>query len=220
MNITDAIQRRIDELLVQAKDLTRGNEHGQVHSEPHRYQCAAWIAASANIVTTLCPDFLNSYRLHFSRVVAQGANLCAHEQVGELSAVLEALAKDAKSGLLSSLTDHVRAETFGSFLDHAVAYANDQMKQEAGVIAGVVLEDTIRRICKKRQLPEAGIKLDQLITDLVKAGALSDLKAKRARAAAHVRTKATHAQWDDFDLNDVTSCIAFIREIITSELGA
>ncbi len=44
------------------------------------------------------------------------------------------------------------------------------------------------------------------------------VKAKRARVAAHVRTKATHAQWDDFHLNDVKVTIEFTEELILSHL--
>jgi len=34
-----------------------------------------------------------------------------------------------------------------------------------------------------------------------------------------VRTKATHAQWDEFDLSDVSATIDFTNELIDSELG-
>jgi hypothetical protein len=66
--------------------------------------------------------------------------------------------------------------------------------REAGVIAGVVFEDALRRICRKHRITEKDVNLDSLISALVKIGALTDMKAKRARVAAHVRTKATHAQ--------------------------
>lgn len=47
---------------------------------------------------------------------------------------------------------------------------------------------------------------------------LSGVKAKRARAAADVRTKATHAQWDEFELDDVRSTIEFTRDLIETKL--
>ena len=37
---------------------------------------------------------------------------------------------------------------FDDFLDHGEAYLKAGRKDPAGVIAGVVLEDTIRRICR------------------------------------------------------------------------
>jgi hypothetical protein len=88
------------------------------------------------------------------------------------------------------------------------------------VIAGVVFEDAMRRICRKRAIPEKGQQLDGLISQLASTGVLTATKAKRARVAAHVRTKATHAQWDEFDIADVKASIDFAREIVATELEA
>lgn len=53
---------------------------------------------------------------------------------------------------------------------------------------------------------------------MVKNDIISQAKAKRARAAAHVRTKATHAQWDEFDNNDVQGTIDFTEELILTHI--
>lgn len=50
--------------------------------------------------------------------------------------------RSADAGLLASVTDRARAEVFDNFLDHAQAHFGDGHKNEAGVIAGVVFEDT------------------------------------------------------------------------------
>ncbi len=139
-----------------------------------------------------------------------------HAAVGELAAVLQSLLTDADAGLLASVADRARAETFDDFLDHAEAYAKDNRKSESGVIAGVVFEDTLRRICTKLGIAEKGVKLDALISELAARGELSAVKAKRARAAADVRTKATHAQWSEFEVSDVQATISFTRELIAS----
>lgn len=83
--------------------------------------------------------------------------------------------------------------------------------REAGVIAGVVFEDAVRRICRKHSISENGVKLDGLISELVKMNALTEMKAKRARAAAGVRTSATHARWEEFTEGDVEAAIASPR---------
>ncbi len=86
------------------------------------------------------------------------------------------------------------------------------------MIAGVVFEDTLRRICRNEGIAEKGKKLDSLIDELVKSSTLTQVKAKRARVAAHIRTKATHAQWDDFELEDVNTTIDFTEELIIKHL--
>jgi hypothetical protein len=140
--------------------------------------------------------------------------------VGEFTDLLNYLLTDIEQGLLGSIVDRVRAETFDDFLDHAESYYKDGRKNEAGVIAGVVFEDTIRKICDKNKIPQKGLKLDELINSLAKVEIISQTKAKRARAAAHVRTKATHAQWDEFALEDVKATIDFTRELISQKLDS
>ena len=105
-------------------------------------------------------------------------------------------------------------DALGDFLSHAEDYLRAKRVAQAGVIAGVVFEDTIRRACDRRKIPQKSVKLDELITSLNKGGHLSDVKAHNARAAAGLRTKATHAQWDDFDATDVQATIKITRDVI------
>lgn len=125
-----------------------------------------------------------------------------------------------EAGLLGSITDQARAETFEDFLDHAEFYVLQGRKNEAGVIAGVVFEDSLRRVCRKQQIVEKDVKLDQLISQLTNNGTFTAVKAKRARVAAHVRTKASHAQWDEFEMADVQATLAFTHEFIATNLDA
>ena len=110
---------------------------------------------------------------------------------------------DIENGLISSIEDQTRAIVFDDFLDHAKEYVSRNSKNESGVISGVVFEDALRTICRNHGIKEKGNQLDHLISELSRIGVLNQLKAKRARVAAHVRTKATHAQWDEFDISDV-----------------
>jgi hypothetical protein len=62
--------------------------------------------------------------------------------------------------------------------------------------------------------------LDTLITELAKRDlpVLPSLKAKRARAAAGLRTSAVHARWDEIDLGDVAPVIELTKELIGAHL--
>lgn len=220
MAIEERIEQRVNGLLKQASHLSHGNENGQVLSEAHRQECAGWLTSAVSMIHLLCPSPSNPYRVRSDAVLVRGVHFCAHNQVGEVARILGALLGDAKAGLVSSIADNARAEAFDDFLDHAAAYLRQERKNEAGAIAGVVFEDSMRRICRKHNLTEKNVQLDGLISELAKIAVLTATKAKRARAAAHVRTKATHAQWEEFDLHDVQACIEFAREIVSNELDA
>jgi hypothetical protein len=64
----------------------------------------------------------------------------------------------------------VAAQTFDDLLDHAEEYLKQRRKEPAGVLTGVVFEDTIRKLCRRHNVLETGLKLDLLLSDLVKNG--------------------------------------------------
>jgi len=218
MAIEESVRKRLDELIAESPKLTRGNDYDQCVDQAQVAACSAWLTMAQNAVHLVVAQADAPYRKKVDYVAGRPHGYQIHKAVAELAQVLRALLKDTDAGLLASVADQARAEAFDDFLDHADSYRQAGRKNEAGVIAGVVFEDALRRICRKLGLPEKGQKLDQLISELAARGDLLPVKAKRARAAAHVRTKATHAQWDEFETEDVKATIEFTRELIESKL--
>jgi hypothetical protein len=220
LSIEDVIASRIEQLIAESRQLSTGDEHGQATSDRQTQQCSAWLASAQNVVHLVCNSAEAPYRARIDRIAAAQHGWVINQAVGEVAAILDALLADAKAGLIASVADRARAETFDDFLDHADAYLREKRKNESGVIAGIVFEDAVRRICRKDGIVEKSVKLDALISELASRGEFSGVKAKRARAAADVRTKASHAQWDEFELEDVRAVIEFVREVIEAKLDA
>ena len=218
MSIETSVQDRVRQLIERSSDLAMGNEHNQCVDPSHRADCSAWITAAHNIVHLAIPSKEAPYRKKADRIAEAKYGLGIHHAVREFAAILNSLLVDAELGLLESVADQARAETFDDFLDHAKRYLDESNKNEAGVIAGVVFEDSLRSICRKSGIGERGKKLDSLISELATRSEFTPVKAKRARVCADVRTKATHAQWDEFELDDVRATIEFTRELINSKL--
>lgn len=218
MEIDERVRSKFDALIKSGDQLKHGNEYGQVRDEAHKQDCVAWLASAQNIVHLVVTDSGNPYRSSVDKICGSDRGYCTQTSVGDVTVMLKSLLQDIDLGLLASIEDQTRAAVFDDFLDHAKEYAKEERKNEAGVIAGVVFEDTLRSICRNAGITEKGRKLDTLIDDLVKAGTLTQVKAKRAKVAAHVRTKATHAQWDEFELGDVDTTIAFTEELILNHL--
>ncbi len=223
MSIEASIATRLDELVAEASVLSQYDEdyydERRWDADERRWdaqaqKCRGWLAAAVNIVQVVLPNSEAGYRKSVEKIAEADYGHAIDNAVGEVAAILVNLIKDSRSGLLSSVADHARAEVFDDFLDHAKSYMKDGHKNEAGVIAGVVFEDTVRRVCCKHGISESGKKLDALISQLAKSDVLSTTKAKRARVAADVRNKATHAQWNKFDDNDLKTTIEFTEEMI------
>lgn len=221
MRVEQGIVRRINQLVEESRGLSEPDPTtGIARSQGHIGECAGWIAAALNIVQIACGTEGNAYwnKAHDIETASREYGWTIPRAVAELAPLLTQLLRDMEAGLLGSIADRARAETFDNFLDHGKAYLEEGRVKEAGVIAGVVFEDALRRVCRKKNIEEKDIKLDHLISSLVRIGVLTELKAKRARVAAGVRTKATHAQWDEFTASDVTATNSFTEELISTQL--
>jgi hypothetical protein len=169
---------------------------------------------ATNAVRATVPDPQNPYRAHFENASENPGGLTVPRTVARLLAVLRRLVVDLQAGMLVGFEQRVSASVLDDLLDVASDYLDAGRKDPAAVLAGVTFEDAVRRISTKNNVVELGRKLDDLISDLARTGVISDVKAKRARAAAGVRTKATHAQWKEFDENDAKATIHIARELI------
>jgi hypothetical protein len=171
-----------------------------------------------NVIEVAIPIESNSYRRRV-RELENRAGYAAASKVAAIEACLRAFLPDVDAGLIADFGNKVRAETFDDFLDHADAYRQKDEKQAAGVLAGVVFEDTIRRICRDKNIPNQDEHLEQLINALARKTIITPQQSKQAKVAAHVRTKATHALWDEYDLDGVANTIQLTRTLLREHLG-
>ena len=218
MELEKHIEEKLNDLIENGDQLKRGNKNDQAFSEEHIDKCKGWITSANNLIEQIIDNPENPYRKTANSYLNNFGGWVAHRRVGSLNEILKNLREDINRGLISSILDQARAEVFDDFLDHAKHYESNGNKDEAGVISGVVFEDSLRRICRKNSINEKDEKIDLLISKLVKKNVLTKTKAKRARVSADVRTKATHAQWDEFDLSDVKTTIKFTEELILNHL--
>jgi hypothetical protein len=158
----------------------------------------------------------NPYRRQATKI-AEAGNFV--DQVASIGAILRGLLSDADAGLIADLGNKIRADTFDDFLEHADAYRKEGQKQAAGVLAGVVFEDTFRRICRDKAIDEKGEDIDKLIIAPAKQMVITGQQARQARTAAFVRTMATHAQWDEYELDGVAETITLTRTLLRDHLG-
>lgn len=219
MFLEENIRKKFDELIQSSASLRRGNAYGQIRDAQHGHSCNAWLASAHNLTHFVLGTQSNPYKAKIDDLCSRQHGLTIPEVVGDVAAILEFLRSDIEVGLISSIENQTKAIVFDDFLDHAKSYSKRQLPKQAGVISGVVFEDTLRVICRNHGINEKGIKLDSLISELSKKGVIDRLKAKRARVAADVRTKATHAQWDEFGISDVRTVIEFTEQLIAENLA-
>jgi anti-sigma regulatory factor (Ser/Thr protein kinase) len=216
--ISDNVRNKILDLLTRSTALAVTPGMGLAPDTQHISRCRGWIAEALNIIELAVPVPSNTYRRQIEKIgEVRGGGY--PQSVGSMAEILRALLQDIDAGLLRTLSNTITAEAFDNFLDHAEEYQKKGQKQEAGVIAGVVFEDTLRRICKDKGIPEKGISLETLINELARKSIITGQQSKQSKVASHVRTKATHAQWDEFDLEGVADTIAITKVLLGEHLG-
>jgi len=218
MTIEEMVSEHMGSLITEGQCLRIGGPNGTVKSDEHIENCIGWLSAAGHVVQLVIPNRENIYRKKAEEICSRPSGNFSHSAVGEFTELLKRLSADVTRGLITTIVNRTQAETFDDFLDHGRAYLKAEQVREAGVIVGVVFEDSLRRVCRNHGIIDKDVKLDELISALTKLEVISPTKAKRARVAAHVRTKATHAQWDEFDLKDVNAAIEFTKELIESQL--
>jgi hypothetical protein len=124
---------------------------------------------------------------------------------------------DYEGGYLTRLRDLLQAEVFESELEQAQELLRVKYKGAAAVIAGTVLETTLRQLCKDHQL-EPG-KLDKMNADLAKAGVYNSLNQKRILSLAAIRNSAAHGKNDDFTHDDVSAMIRDVESFVANKMA-
>lgn len=138
--------------------------------------------------------------------------------LGRLQPIMKAAYDDLKSGFLITLKQLVQAEVFDDELEQAKELFNSGYSTAAAVIAGVVLETTIRDLCNNNGIPTAKKKLEVMNADLVKAGVYNVLEQKKITVLADIRNKAAHGKSGEFTTDDVEKMIDSVEAFLIKHL--
>ena len=149
----------------------------------------------------------------------------AHETKSVIG-ILTGLKSDYELGLLDNLPEMIEANVASDYMAQAESLLAEGRVQQfdhvpAAVLAGAVLEDSLRRLCNRQLPPIPVIKengepktFDPLITDLQKAGLYSTAKADQLRSWSKIRNYAAHGEFSKFNRNEVEAMIAGIKSFL------
>ncbi len=129
--------------------------------------------------------------------------------------VLKAAKDDYEHGYLFDTRVLIEAEVFGDLLDQAEYLLTSGYYGSAAVLTGGVLEDGLRRLCRRKNVPlPSQPMLDPMNVQLAKAGVYNTLTQKRITAIAHIRNKSAHGQWGELSVNEVKQMIDQVRSFM------
>ncbi len=137
--------------------------------------------------------------------------------------ILYVIKDEIEGGWLSTTRSLISAELFSSFLDMAKYFLTEGYKDPAAVIGGGVLEEHLRELCSKNEIPteiEKSGKLtpkkaDLLNSELAKSKVTNKLDQKAVTNWLGLRNDAAHGNYDNYNEEQVRIMIQGITEFIT-----
>ena len=211
------LKRRFDELLVQLDkvEATKRAERDQYFSGNYVDDSLflGWRVKARNLLSQACGVGSEHYRQFEKTEKNNHLYSTNYDLALLLRAVFVAAKEDYEGGYLKSVRRLVHAELFDNELEQARELQASGYKAAAVVIAGVVLETTLRTLCGDRNIPVG--KLDKMNADLVKDGLYDKLVQKRITMLAHIRNKAAHGEPAGFSDDDVVDMIKQVERFVS-----
>jgi hypothetical protein len=174
-----------------------------------------WKLKARHLLSMACGDKSEHYKDFVERQDG-GSYSTNHETMLQLKAVFDAAREDFEGGYLNSVRNMVQAEVFSTELDQARELLKGGYISAAAVIAGVVLETTLRKLCDDEGIEPAS--LNKMNADLTKAGTYNLLVQKRITALADIRNNAAHGHPEAFTRDDVEDMIAKVEAFVADHV--
>ena len=215
------LSERFDQLFEETKEIeaTRGTQHNQLVGNVNvvdNEKTLTWKVKSKNLLVSTCGKDSQHYE-EFIKAEKLRSYETQWDAFKRMKSVFIAAMDDYKNGYLTSLKNLIQADVFDSELEQAQELLSSGYKLAAAVIAGVVLETTLRDICYQNALTIG--KLDKMNSDLVKAGVYNKLQQKRITALADIRNSAAHGKPEEFTDSDVAIMIRDIEQFLIVHLA-
>jgi hypothetical protein len=206
-----AFKRRFDELLSQLGEIDKTRvkpRQGSVRVDEGLL--LMWRVKARNLLSQSCGAGSEHYR-EFQRV-EEDPGYSSYSFMQRLMAVFLAAKEDYEGGYTRSIRSLVHAELFDDELEQAKELLTAGYKAPSAVIARVVLETTLRKLCGDRNIGVG--KLDKMNADLAKDDLYDTLVQKRVTMLADIGNKAAHGD-TSFTHDDVRGMIADIERFVS-----
>lgn len=154
---------------------------------------------------------------YFTQTV--GSPVTSHDLFDRLYSIFQSAKNQYEGGYLFDVRNLVHAEVFSDELEQAEHFLSQGYKVPAAVIAGTVLETTLRELCTQHANLQPADNINRMNDDLAREGVYNKMRTDQIRALAKIRNAAAHGKPDEFNDNDVKLMIAGIRDFIANQMS-
>ncbi len=219
--MTAKFERRFDELLMRAdeiasKKVPRDNIYGGRGFSIDSTDLIGWQTNCLQLLDSVCGQGSRQIS-KFNEQGTANKNNTTYGKLIHQKAIIAATKDDFDGGYLNSVRNLIHADVFDTELEQADELLQTGYLVAAAVVTGVVLETTLRQMCRESGI-EAG-KLDKMNADLAKEKIYDKLVQKQITLWADIRNKAAHGASDPLKKDDVDDMLRGVRRFITDRLS-
>ena len=228
MEINQTVKREIDSLIdignkiiqkaSQARSTLEGNDLAEVSS---------WVTRIGQLVRKLYGENSQHFA-NFDRAISIDSFYSIHSnwyrQIAEVQGIALTIKHDIENDLIGSIKGLLQAEIFANFLEIGEHLLSEGYKDAAAVTIGTVLEDGLRELCKRNNISitkpnGAPLTIEPLNTELAKSDIYSKLVQKQITSWPHIRNKAAHGQYSEYDKSQVEMMLLFVQSFAEQHLA-
>lgn len=235
----EKIKDRFDKLITEGKGLlqdarTIPAEYDRSETTGRQYETRAqrtvidwprfvvWRTKAASLLTYVLPR----KHVHAAHAAAIPSLEATKGYVEFILSMLAGVKDDLEAGFLGNLSVQIESDVAADYMSQAESLLSGASNGRhnhipAAVLAGAVLEKTLRGLCERCEPPVPVLNgkgdpktLGPLIEDLKKAELFSELKAKQLRAWADIRNQAAHGHFDAVSPGDVAQMVAGVSAFL------
>jgi len=122
---------------------------------------------------------------------------------------------DYESGFIFNIRNLIAADVFSNLLEQATHLLHSGYYIPATVLAGCVLEDALRKLCKTHTITLTSEPKLNFMNDQLKDAAYNALTHKNVAVWANLRNDAAHGKWNDTAQQEATDLRRQVANMIT-----
>lgn len=215
----DRARQRVEELIDLGKRVKASIR--QTSRRPDYGLYTQWVTSSDNFLSAALGQDSPHYET-FTGVVTRSWEGWP-DKVDPCLGVLRAARDDIESGWVGRRDLLLTADAFGSLLEQADYLLEQGFKNPAAMLAGAVLESTLRKMCEVRDIPtDKKDKISTLNDKLAKhhkPPAYSSMYHKHIIGWADLRNNADHGHFGEYEPEHVRAMITGVREFAARHLA-
>lgn len=222
------IQKRFEELAERAKNIDESKTTGsrkkatgiargeKIYTNYTTYlidaaQATQWYSSVENLlVQVLGKD--STHHKNFSQELSGNS----HDIFDHRHAIFLAAKDDYENGYIYDVRSLVSAKVFSDELEQAEELLKKKHTTAAAVIAGTVLETTIRELAQQHGVDLGGV--NKMNSDLAKEGVYNDAMKDQVQAWYKIRNNAAHGKPDELTESQVEVMIQGIRNFVAEQM--